>query len=371
MFSKAFDFRIYIFLLFLCLSAQCIGQDSVRYSFEVHAHKGFIIPHRDTLREAARKAYPSSIELGFSWLNTSREGFEKTNFYAENGLLLGYAHFGKKEILGEGFYFMMFTEPQFTLNEKLNFSMRASAGLIHLTKVYDRIDNPENQFYSSPVSGLLRLAFCTRYALTPSWKIKGNIQFNHISNGGMRVPNLGMNFPTLSLGFDYTLNPTQLTPRAKVRFFEKALRYHIQLFTASRLAYEWDVNSSRSQMIGASLAVSRAFNHLSSWIVGTELSHDPSLTERGKAFNRLDDSPWVASLTGGHLLTIGRASFSQVLGIYVFQDYGNDRAVFQRYSLLYALSKNLSSGFSMKAHGATAELIDLRLNINFGGTSKR
>jgi len=349
----------------------CFGQDSLRYAFELQTHKGSILPHRDTLRKTAKGAHPTNIELGISWRNASKKGFEKANRYTENGVLVGYTHFDKKNILGEGFYYMMYTEPQLTLNKKVNFSLRAAAGVIYLNKVYDFTTNPDNRFYSSPVSGLLRFGFHANYSMAPSWQVSGTVNFNHISNGGMRVPNLGMNYPTVSLGLKYLINDVALPVRAKVELYDKSLRYHVHLFTASRLVYDWDADSPRKQMIGLSLGLSRQFNHLSSWQVGSELSYDESLPITGKVFERFNDSPLIISLTGGHLLKIGRVEFSQLLGVYLYKQYRNDIPVFQRYTLLYAATKNIRAGFSLKAHAEVAELIDLRLGINFGVSSKR
>lgn len=371
MFRKTFFLCSLLLVIRLIIPSHCFGQDSIRYAFEFNAHTGFVLPHRDTLRKTAKGAYPSSLALGFSWLNASKDGFEKANRYTENGVLFGYTHFDKTNILGEGFYYMMYTEPQLTLNKRINFTLRASAGIIYLNKVYDFTDNPDNRFYSSPVSGLLRIGFHANYSITSSWQINASANFNHISNGGMRVPNLGMNYPTLSLGLKYLINDVALPLRAKVELHDKSLRYHVHLFTASRLVHDWDADTPRKQMIGLSLAVSRQFNHLSSWMVGSELSYDESLAVTGKVFERFDDSPWIISLTGGHLLTIGRIEFSQLLGVYLFKRYGNDIPVFQRYTLLYAVTKNVRVGFSLKAHAEVAELIDLRLGINFGVSSKR
>ncbi|GCC50631.1 acyloxyacyl hydrolase [Chryseotalea sanaruensis] len=371
MIRKTFFFCCLLLVIRLSFSSHCFGQDSLRYTFEFNAHKGSILPHRDTLRKTARGAHPTTIELGFSWRDASRKGFEKANRYTENGILVGYTHFDKKNILGEGFYYMMYTEPQLTLNKKINFSLRASAGITYLNKVYDFTDNPDNRFYSSPVSGLIRVGFHANYSITSSWQVSAGANFNHISNGGMRVPNLGMNYPTVSMGFKYLINDVDLVDRAKKDIYHKSLRYHAHLFTASRLVRDWDADAPRKQMIGLSMALSRQFNHLSSWMVGTELSHDGSLPITGKVFERFDDSPVIISVTGGHLLTIGRVEFSQLLGVYLFKQYGNDIPVFQRYTLLYAATKNIRAGFSLKAHAEVAELIDLRLGINFGVSSKR
>ena len=45
--------------------------------------------------------------------------------------------------------------------------------------------------------------------------------FNHISNGGIKQPNLGMNWPTVGIGFDYNFNPLTLKPIKKTKISGK------------------------------------------------------------------------------------------------------------------------------------------------------
>lgn len=347
------------------------SRDSISYSFELSNQAAYILPHRESLRKISEGTFPKSVEFGFSWLNASQKGFYKANRYAENGLIIGYTDFDNQHALGQGYYYMMYTEPKLVYNKSLNLSMRAAGGIIYLNRVYSFGSNPENMFYSSPLSGLLRLGLNGTFSITKHWQIGTSVQFNHISNGGMRVPNLGMNFISAALSIKYQMQNIYLPRRNKKDEHDRSLQYHIYLFTASRLVKDWDASSTRKQMLGTSLALSRSFNHLSSWMVGTEVSYDASLPETGKIFDRPDDSPWIVSLTGGHLLTIGRVEFSQILGVYLYKRYDNTNAVFQRYTLLYAITPHLRAGFSLKAHAEIAELIDLRLGINFKSSSKR
>ena len=41
--------------------------------------------------------------------------------------------------------------------------------------------------------------------------------YNHISNGGLKQPNKGINYPTLALGLDYIPNPILIQNREKRR----------------------------------------------------------------------------------------------------------------------------------------------------------
>lgn len=349
--------------LSLLLNTAFAQVDSATFSIKTSFHKGFIIPHSDSLKKPAEGAYPFMAELDFSWLNYSQNGWSSANCYRKSGLLLGYVDFGNPEVLGKGSYFMLYTEPQLTFS-KLSFSFTGAAGLIFLSNVYDREENPTNLFFSNPVSGLIRAGFTGTYTVKDHLQFSLSANFNHISNGRTRIPNYGMNFPTAALSMTYLIQPNTPPSRTRIKSFDPALHYSVDFFTVKRFVNAAYENFGKERMVGLSFKVSKHFNHCSSWAAGTEVSYDQSIPETGDQFG-YDSSPWIASLIGGHELSLGRVSFSQLLGIYVYKDYDNSHAVFQRYVLDYAFTKRLRIGFSLKAHLEVAEMLDGRLGITF------
>ena len=85
---------------------------------------------------------------------------------------------------------------------------RTTAGLAYLTRVYNAGTNPRNTFFGSPINGLLALSVSVHYRFTNRLYLSATAAYNHISNGGTRQPNRGMNFPTAGLGITYVVDPT-------------------------------------------------------------------------------------------------------------------------------------------------------------------
>jgi hypothetical protein len=338
--------------------------DSVRFVVNFGLHKSIIIPHRDTLKAPAQGAYPFSLEASFSWLNYSTRGWEKANAYCNNGVAIGYTNFQKPHILGQGYYFMLYTEPQITLNKKINLSWTAGVGMIRLTDVFDAERNPTNRFYSNPLSGLLRIGIKSSFTITPNWCAVASLSYNHISNGGTRTPNLGMNYPTASVYLEYHFSHIPLPNYTPDKSYDPSLHWTAQFFTASRLIKAWDANSGRKRMTGLTAYASRQFTHTNAWLAGVEASHDESLPATGAFFGDYYE-PTIVSLIGGHQLSIGRVKFTQALGVYLYKNYENPNAIFQRYTLMYQLAHHFQVGFSLKAHAEIAEMLDVRLGITF------
>lgn len=359
-----FRARLLLTIFFYSLSTVVVAQvDSATFSIRANFHKGFIIPHSDSLKAVAEGAYPFMAELDLGWLDYSQKGWASANCYRRSGIILGYTDFGNPTVLGQGTYFMLYTEPQLTFS-KLSFSFTGAAGIIHLNTVYDREENPTNLFYSNPFSGLIRAGFTGTYTLKEHLQLSLSANFNHISNGRTRIPNYGMNFPTAALSVTYQFQPTTLQAQARIKTFDPAPHYSVDIFTANRLVNAAYESYGKERMVGVNFSVSRHFNHCSSWVAGTELSYDKSIPETAAPFG-YDSNPWIASLIGGHALSLGRTSFSQLLGVYLYKNYDNSNAVFQRYVLDYSFTKHLRLGFSLKAHLEVAEMLDVRLGITF------
>ncbi len=360
----------YLLGCFLPLTVQQVfaKHDSIQYALRLSTHKGVIIAHRDTLRQATRGAHPAAIELDFSWLNHSQKGWTTANCYRRTGIVIGYTNYDNPAVLGTGSYLLLYTEPQLTFHKRINFSFTSAVGIIFLSTVYDREQNPTNLFFSNKISGLVRVAFHASYKINDHLQVGAGAHFNHISNGATITPNLGMNYPTASVSASYQFQNNPLVKRQKVKTFDPLFRYSAELLTVKRLIKRWDENSGRKRLIGLALSVSKHFTHLSSWQLGTEISHDASIPATGDLYERQDD-PFIVSVAGGHQLTLARFHFSQLIGVYVYKKYDNQHHFFQRYILSYDVLRyretRVTLGFSLKAHIEVAEMLDMRLGITF------
>ena len=67
-------------------------------------------------------------------------------------------------------------------------------GLGYATKKFDQFTNPGNLTYSSNISNYLALGISNYYFINPKTALNLSFIFNHISNGGIKDPNNGLNF---------------------------------------------------------------------------------------------------------------------------------------------------------------------------------
>ncbi len=364
--------NIFLFLWVSCsLSAYSqISEDSNRPVYlGIKSHlTGLIIPHRDTLRDIASTT-PRGFQFEISRFNISEKSWRSCNCYARTGFSFSFFDYGNAEELGQSYNLAFFLEPYFNVNNKLSFSYRAGMALSYLNKTYNQNTNPENLFYSSTISYMLNVALQANYKLKPQLTANAGIFYNHISNGGMKQPNLGMNFPTLSVGVDYILNPIdyKLPKYSKDANFNKDLRYYARVIGSLKTVESNDsaIADAQRPVIGVEVGLIKPFSKLNAVIIGSEFISDQSWKLRNERWNADFDHRTI-NLMLGHGFLLARFTFTQQMGIYVYKNYPNTSSLFfQRYALFYQMGNFMSLGFSMKAHMEIAEIMNIHAGIAF------
>jgi len=98
---------------------------------------------------------------------------------------------------------------------RTGFSFRFGIGPAWVSRVYDEEKNPDNFFFSNHLSFVAILNTAVNYRLNNRLSTRVAFNFNHISNGGLTQPNVGMNFPTLNAGMDYSFMEVSFPYRTK------------------------------------------------------------------------------------------------------------------------------------------------------------
>jgi|AntAceMinimDraft_17_1070374.scaffolds.fasta_scaffold19546_2 hypothetical protein len=329
----------------------------------IKQHYGFIILHTKAISQL-KGSYPWAIEADFSWHLVGKKVWEAYHFYPRIGFFVSYFNFDNSSILGSGWSVIGYTEPFFMSHKKINFSIKGGAGLSYLTNPYDEIDNPDNLSYCLPLGGFVILNFGLNYRINQKLNLNIAATYNHISNGGVKQPNKGINFPTLTAGIDYTFNPVEFKKRPKIKLgntdtIKKRIDF-ILFGTTKAIGTE----SKRYPVFGACVKVSKRIKRLSALTIGAEWIVNDYLKQIIKK-NNGDDDHQRASVLLGHEFLMGKFIFSQQLGIYVYIPFRDNDPVYQRYGLAYRITDRMYAGINIKAHRHVADFTDIRIGFCF------
>ena len=325
---------------------------------------GSIWAHSSELTSVAQ-SNPWGFSMEASRLKADEQSWQHCNCYSKVGLALGYTNFANPQVLGNAYSLVFFLEPIIVNQSRFRVAMRLGAGLAFMDNVYDEVTNPENLFYSSPVSFPLLIGLGTSYAINNQWQVNAGFIYHHISNGGMRQPNKGINYPVLSIGIDRVLFPVDLPKRVPQTAGPYPLEAYVGLFGNSRsIGDSDDTDNERRLLIGVQGGVAKQLSKLYAFNVGLEVSFDGAHREKRRQTGQDYEEYIVSPMVGNHLV-FGKYRFGQQFGFYLNPPTPRKRSVFQRYTLDYYLTAFLKAGVSLKAHGHVAENMDVRIAAVF------
>ncbi len=332
------------------------------------AHWGFIIAHSKELPDV-QHTHPWGFEVEWNWQLMQEDAWNYCYCYPRTGISFFFIDFDKPNILGHAYAPYLFIEPVLGAERKLHLSFRFGLGPAFLDKVYDEKTNPENTFFSSPVSFIVALNAALNLRLTERTNLHIAGFYNHISNGGIKNPNKGINFPTLSFGVDYNLRPMPFIHHMKndsINLHPYKWRFDIVAFGAGKTDIK---GHEHYPVFGLMPSVSRVIGRLSALslaLEGTVDLADKKEIERNdiEKNGQLIDHKYLAMLLG-HELLIGRFDFSIHFGAYLYSPFKRKSLIYQRYGLTYNVFKNISVGTNIKAHGHVADFLDFRIGASF------
>ncbi len=362
-----------IILFFVCRSAAVLRADTIpQFSCGSQMHFGFIIPHSKAI-EPVSYTNPYGIEVTFNKLNSSLTGRKVFNAYWISGIQAGYYNFQYPDVLGGAYKLTLFAEPILFFSDRILLTLRGGAGLSYHTSIYDEINNPLNQFFCTRISFPLYVSTTLKLKLNSSFFLTLSGNYNHISNGGIKQPNLGMNFPTASVGLEYFYEPYKVPEKVpkKVHIdFNRRLYYTFEVLTAIRVLDKTELYPEMKTMaFGIHARAAKPLGSIYSLSVGAELVFDGYFKETIKREGSDIDYKRLA-LTCGQDLKFGQVFFSQYFGFYVYSQLIAPRWYYQKYELAYKFKSGIMTGIFLKAHLHEAEMMGVTLSWMMYGNSK-
>jgi hypothetical protein len=337
---------------------------NTQFSIGLAGHYGFVFAHSVDV-ENTRGARPVGVHLDLVWQRLDQKSWEACSCYPRHGVSLNYFDYDNA-VLGRGLHAAYFLEPTFRLGRRTSITVRGAFGLSYLTNPYDPVRNPSNQSYSLPFSAYLSLGTGLLQRVSDYWAVQVQASYLHSSNGGIQEPNKGINWPTLSLGVQYTPRPVSPPERPqppRKRYRNEPWQYELGPFFTTRTV---GVGGKRRYFIGGlNATMSRPLGRLHAWTISVEGAWDGVRRERF----RLDGLPgrsawWVGALTG-HEFLLGKYRFGQQLGAYLYQDAPYYPRFYHRWYLVRRFGSDWYLGFGLKAHVQVANFLEGRVSYRF------
>ncbi|WP_083836552.1 acyloxyacyl hydrolase [Nitritalea halalkaliphila] len=156
-------------------------------------------------------------------------------------------------------------------------SLRSGIGPAYLNRLFDPETNPDNTFFSAPVSFLLYTSPTLSYQLGAQWGLSAAFNYHHISNGGQRQPNRGMNYPMWGLGLRYFPSGHPTWERHQAVDAPRTWLWAVETGLTNRSVPDQD---RRGLTAGLAVGATRRINNLQSLGFGLEFIQDEAFRAR-------------------------------------------------------------------------------------------
>jgi len=333
------------------------------FYFGVRSYYGFIIPHSESIRSISYSR-PRGIGIDAGWLALRQRVWDHCFCYPLMGINFYYTNFNNHNILGRAYALLFYVEPAFAIYRQLYLSYRFGMGIAYMDTPYDSISNPRNLFYSTYLSFPLQAAVTLNLNRNNKLIYRLSFNYEHISNGGLKQPNKGINYPTVSLGVNYFPDRIQRIERPRVNYLLYSNAPQVNMVVSGTAKTISNNEQTRYAIFGLLLEAQKKFARINAASLGTDITIDYSLKEQLRRMN-IDKDYYRVGLVAGHNLLMGKIVFYQKLGVYVYSPYKAKDPVYQRYGILYRTAKNVSVGIDLKAHRHVADFLDMRLAYHF------
>lgn len=325
--------------------------------YGLRAYYGTIFAHSKDIQNTAG-ARPFGIELEWATRFQDGKAYDACKCSPSMGFLAGYTNFDSK-VLGSGWHAAYFVEHYFLPRTRLTPTLRGATGLVINTRPYNEVKNPTNQSYSTWFNAFLQLQVGVNYRVGERHAISAKLGYNHLSNGGIKEPNKGVNWPNVSIGYLYMPNyiPGENHRKASADD-EKSWQGHVEI-AGSFNTRTFSV-PKRYLTYGASADIIRQLSNLHTLKLGLDWHYAQDHKKRMELAG-IEGNAQRLGLLFGHEFLFGSFVFSQSIGVYLIDQFRLHDPIYHRWELAYVHKTGLSLGINLKAHRNVAEFVDVRL----------
>lgn len=258
-----------------------------------------------------------------------------------------------------------------------SWNYETSGGFAFNWTPYDLEKGYKNQTFGSSVSVYINLGANYTYYLGKHFDLGIGLNFNHFSNGALKLPNKGMNTLSTKLSLTYHFDERKFAPKDSLTSFDKYSTLDVNAFGAVRHSIFYGVDpgfkESDVDMIqkfkgryyqnwGIETIYHRQISYKSSLGLGVGVMYDADYNhkfyqdETGaiQVTKRFKNDQLLLNIIPSYRLTISRFAILVQPGFYLFKksiDKRYDKTMFyQRLGFQYTIGKNLLIGIGLRSY---------------------
>ncbi|NUM32143.1 MAG: acyloxyacyl hydrolase [Bacteroidetes bacterium] len=325
---------------------------------------GFLYAHTADARNL--EAHIQGFEVSYSQINNTGKAW--SNYYrdAEVSYNFLFMNLGNPDITGK--IYSLGTNFNFNIkgNANSHIALRMGTGLGYITQKFDFYNNRKNMAIGSNINGCIQLGIYYQRKLSPKIYLKSGIGITHFSNGSIRVPNLGVNMPSIFLGLQTRYNYKNVKQDTTLKPVKQSK--HLLLFNYA-FKEKFTAKPRVFNIFNIGYRMTKSISPVRDWYFGGDLVWDATHPYSHDLKNpnprvAIDNSTEVGILIG-HQYNIGKLSFLTDIGLYIINPYQTKYFSYQRLGFRYRFNKNWYANGTLKIHFGTADYFEWGIGYGF------
>jgi hypothetical protein len=352
-----------------------------RLGFDAHLQIGKVWKHTTNFRPTINgPSYCGDINV-FKQTDGSRPWQRKLHYPEIGGGVFFVIHHDR-DTIGNAFAAYVYWKYALLRTKIMDFNLKMGIGLAYATKKFIKNENEVNNAIGSNINAYIQLRFGLEWKIAKPLRLVTAFTYNHYSDGAVKLPNLGINTMTGTVGLIYYPNIEKYKLVMHQDSFSKKPTYKNELFARATIGFLDVINNlipdKTYLMQSTSIGYTRYLN------ITNKLSASANLE-----FNFGEPSIYVNTLVSENKLLkkaatnlsvsisdeilIGRVAMHLELGAYLYHTYRLPLPIFFKIGgvcFLPEMGKQKRGQMmvlgNVKAHGAKAQLVEM----GTGGTWK-
>jgi hypothetical protein len=356
--------NIYIIFILLVFQSSINAQNNFfsRLNIGATVDYGYIYWHTDKIRHLSQ-AHFNINEISLLYSTIGNDEFSKLYNHPVIGLSYIYTNLGHNNILGNAKALLPLVYFPLTNNRHFNIVFKTALGMGYISKPYNRLLNHKNNAIGTHINIAANIAYDLFWTVNERIKIKTEFGLTHFSNGAIKMPNLGINIPSVGLGFLLKINNTNIIYETQKQFFDTTInkRINYTIIGTYAIAEISRPDGLKYDAYSLSFNASKELNLKHDFGIGLDLFYNNS------NLFRLNQE----AITVKNKLEIIRSGFSVLydfkfdkmkffaqMGYYIYAKDKNDGYIYHRFGLGYLINKHFILNLSLKTHFIRAEGIE-------------
>lgn len=361
--------------LLFCISMMLSTFSFSQSGFEVREKVGFLAAHHAGMAHIP-KQLAVATELTYFKRLTGDRLWQKSYREPIVGSTLFIGSVGNNQILGRYVGIYGFAELPIVKYKKYRMDWKFSTGMGYTNKPYDPISNPKNVAIGSHLNALMCFALKQTIGFQHS-ALTLAMDMTHFSNGAFQVPNLGINLPYISLGFQHYFNgntkqkmaPSKdgiaslpLPPKDNFLTYQQ---WQISLNGIFTCKETMPIGGKKYPVYAGSISLRRYGSQKSGFEVNFDVFSKQALMNYEPMVRKSKLDILQLGISASYILPLDRFNFVYGAGMYIRDKYRADGPMYIRLGCRYYLTKNISAIFGLKTHYAKADYLEFGLSYHF------